>query len=126
ETLWKRRTLAPAATVLIRAAWFRCKRQAALSCAAFEILSHQPFAVAAAPRPPVLMQQGDRAGSHRIGLHLSSRPWLARYCCAAERNAPAQSRRDTNRLQHHVSHGTNSRPRCEWFRIRPVILPLTP
>ena len=86
------------ATVLVRAAWFRCKRQAELFWAAFEILSYQPFAVAAAPRPPASMQQGDRAGSHRIRLHLSFRPWLARYCGAAERNAPARSQRDKNRL----------------------------
>ena len=40
--------------------------------------------------------------SHRIRLHLSFRPWLARYYGVAERNAPARSQRDKNRLQRHV------------------------
>src|SRR5438094_8719936 len=96
---WTWRTLAPVAMVLVRAAWFRCKRQADWFWAAFAILSYHPFAAAAAPRPPASLEQGDRARSHRIGLHLSSRPWLARYCGAAERNAPAWSQRDKNRRQ---------------------------
>ncbi len=98
--MWKR--FAPAALVLVRAAWFRYKRQADLFWAAFEILSYQPFAVAAVPRPRASMQQGDRARSHRIRLHLSFRPWLARYYGVAERNAPALSQRDKNRLPRRV------------------------
>ena len=90
------------AMVLVRAAWFRCKRQAELFWAAFEILSYQHFAVTAVPRPLASMQQGDRAGSHRIRLHLSFRPWLARCCDVAKRNAPARSRRDKNRLPRRV------------------------
>jgi hypothetical protein len=90
------------AMVLVRVAWFRCKRQAELFWPAFEISLYQPFAVAAVPRPPASMQQGGRARSHRIGLHLSFRPWLARYCGAAERNAPARSQRDKNRRQRRV------------------------
>jgi hypothetical protein len=113
------------AMVLVRVAWCRCEPQAEFSWAAFEILSYQPFAVAVMPRPPASMQQGDRARSHRIGLHLSFRPWLARYCGAAERNAPARSQRDKNRLPRRASHGMNLQPRCAWFRIRPVKLPLT-
>ena len=93
--------LAPVA-MAVRAAWFRRKRQAELFCAAFEISLYQPFAEAVAPRPPASMQQGDRARSHRIGLHLSFRPWLARYCGVAERNAPARSQRDKNRRQRRV------------------------
>ena len=91
-------TLASAAMVLVQAAWCPCEPPAELFWAAFEILSYQPFFVAAVLRPPASMQQGDRARSHRIGLHLSFRPWLARYYGAAERNAPARSQRDKNRL----------------------------
>jgi hypothetical protein len=86
------------AVVLVRGAWFRCQRQAELFCAAFEMSLYQFFAVAAVPRPPASMQQGDRARSHRIRLHLSFRPWLVRYYDVAERNAPALSQRDKNRL----------------------------
>jgi len=88
--------------VLVRAAWFRCKRQAELFWAPFEISLFQPFAVAAVPRPPASMEQGDRARSRRIRLHLSFRPWLARYYGVAERNAPARWRRDKNRLPRRV------------------------
>jgi hypothetical protein len=93
---------APAAMVLVPAPRFRCQRQAELFCAAFEILSYQPFAVAAVQRPPASLEQDDRARSHRIGLHLSFRPWLARYYGVEERNAPARSQRDKNRLPRRV------------------------
>jgi hypothetical protein len=94
---------APAVAVLVLAAWFRCKRQVELFWAAFEILSYQPFAAVVAPKPPVLLEQGDRAGSHRMGLHLSFRPLSARYYGAVERNAPARSQRDKNRPPRHGS-----------------------
>ena len=90
------------AMVLVRAAWFRCRRQAELFWAPFEISLYQPSAEAVAPRPPASMQQGDRVRSHRIGLHLSFRPWLARYFGVAERNALARSQRDKNRRQRRV------------------------
>jgi hypothetical protein len=90
------------AMVLVRAAWFRCKRQAELLWAAFEMSLYQSFAVAAVPRPLASMQQGDQARSRRIRLHLSFRPWLARYCGVPERNAPGRSQRDKNRQQRHV------------------------
>jgi len=87
-----------AAMVLIRAARFHCKRQAALFWAFEMLLSQQPFAVAELPRPPASMERHDRAASHRTGLHLSFLSWSARYYGAAERNAPARSQRDKNRL----------------------------
>src|SRR5215510_5366310 len=100
--MWTWRTLAPGTMVLVRAAWFRCKRQAALFWAAFESLPYQRFAGAVARRAPASMLQGDRAGPHRIRLHLSFRPWLARYYDAAERSGPGQSQLDKNRLPRHA------------------------
>src|SRR5262245_44343395 len=96
------RTLVPAMMVLVRVAWFHCKRLAELFWSPFENLSYQPSAVVEAPRRPASMEQGDRAGSRRIRLHLSFRPWWARYYGAAERNAPARLQRDKNRQQRRV------------------------
>src|SRR5262245_34261456 len=95
------RMFAPAMTVLVPAGWFRCKRPADLFWAV-EILSCHPFAGMLTPKLPVLLEQGDLAGSHRIQLHLSFQPWLARYCGVAGRNAPARSQRDKNRRQRRV------------------------
>ena len=46
------------------------------------------------------------------------RPWLARYCGAAERNAPARSQRDKNQLPRRASRDMKSVLRCELFRIQ--------
>jgi hypothetical protein len=99
---------------LVQVASFRCKRQTELFCAAFEMLSAQPFGVAAAPGPPASMQQRSRAESHRIRF----RPWLARCYGAVVRNAPARSQRDKNRLPRRASRDMKSVPRCELFRIQ--------
>jgi hypothetical protein len=131
--MWK--TVAPAAMVLVRAAC-RCERQVE-RFAGFETLLYHLFAEASMPRPPASTEQGDRAGSHRTEWHLSFRSWLARYYGAPERNAPARSQRDKTRLPHRESRDMNSLrrresrdmnslPRCEWFRIQRVILPLPP
>jgi hypothetical protein len=47
--------------ILVRAAWFRCKRPEGLFWAFFEIVPHYSSALAEAPRPPPLLEQGDRA-----------------------------------------------------------------
>jgi hypothetical protein len=93
----RRRTLATAARVLARAPLFPSERLAEMFWTAFEFQPSRPLAGVAAPKLPALMQRGDQGPSHRIRLHLSCPPWLARCYAAAERNAPAQLQRDMNR-----------------------------
>src|ERR1700758_4024568 len=119
--------LAPPAMVLVRAAWCRHAPQTGLFWVAFEILPYQPLGGAAAPTPLALAERGGLVQLHRMRLRLLFRPWSVRCCAAPERNGPARSQHDMNRPLRRALHGTNSRPRSEWFRsrrARPPPIPL--